>query len=68
VDSEADVHAVANRLRAFGVDATEAKRYPGYADDYTATFFESPDGIRLEVTNYREERRDRHDYWDRGVG
>jgi catechol 2,3-dioxygenase-like lactoylglutathione lyase family enzyme len=68
VDSEADVHAVAKRLRAFGVDATEAKRYPEYADDYTATFFESPDGIRLEVTNYREERRDRHDYWNRGVG
>jgi glyoxylase I family protein len=65
VDSEADVHAVANQLRAFGVDATEARRYPQYADDYTATFFEGPDGIRLEVTNYRKERRDRHDYWDR---
>ena len=31
--------------------------------DYTATFFEGPDGIRLEVTNYRQERRDRHDHW-----
>jgi hypothetical protein len=59
---------VANQLRAFGVDATEARRYPEYARDYTATFFESPDGVRLEVTNYRQERRDRHDYWDRGVG
>jgi glyoxylase I family protein len=68
VDSEADVHTVANQLRAFGIDATEAKRYPEYAEDYTATFFESPDGIRLEVTNYRKERRDRHDYWNRGVG
>jgi glyoxylase I family protein len=67
VDSEADVHAVANQLRAVGVDATDARRFPEYAGDYTATFFESPDGIRLEVTNYREERRDRHDYWDRGV-
>ena len=68
VDSEEDVHVVANQLRAFGVDATEARRYPEYADDYTATFFESPDGIRLEVTNFRQERRDCHDYWDRGVG
>ena len=68
VESEADVHAVANQLRAFGIDATEARRYPEYAVDYTATFFESPDGIRVEVTNYREERRNRHDYWDRGVG
>src|SRR5262245_2820061 len=68
VDSAADVHAVASQLRALGVDATEAIRYPDYADDYTATFFESPDGIRLEVTNYREERRNRHDRWDQGVG
>ena len=68
VDSAADVRSVANQLRALGVDATEAKRYPEYAHDYTATFFESPDGIRLEVTNYREERRDRHDRWDHGVG
>ena len=68
VESEADVHAVANQLRAFGIDATEARRYPEYAVDYTATFFESPDGIRVEVTNCREERRNRHDYWDRGVG
>jgi catechol 2,3-dioxygenase-like lactoylglutathione lyase family enzyme len=68
VDSEADVQAVASQLRALGVDATEARRYPQYADDYMATFFESPDGIRLEVTNYRAERRDRHDYWDRDVG
>ena len=68
VDSEADVHSVASQLRALGVGATEARRYPEYAEDYTATFFESPDGIRLEVTNYREERRDRHDHWHHGVG
>jgi catechol 2,3-dioxygenase-like lactoylglutathione lyase family enzyme len=68
VDSAADVHSVANQLRALGVAATEARRYPEYADDYTATFFESPDGIRLEITNYREERRNRHDHWHHGVG
>jgi glyoxylase I family protein len=68
VDSVADVHAVAQQLRAVGVDATEPRLYPEYASDYTATFFESPDGIRLEVTNYRQERRDRHDHWEQGAG
>ncbi len=29
--------------------------------DYTATFFTDPDGVRLEVTTYRPERRERHD-------
>ncbi|HCB12944.1 MAG TPA: glyoxalase [Gammaproteobacteria bacterium] len=63
VDSPAEVHAVAEQLRRLGINATEAKLYPEYAPDYMATFFEDPDGIRLEVTNYRQERRDRHDHW-----
>ena len=68
VDSTAEVHAVAERLRSAGIDASEAKLYPQYAPDYTATFFTDPDGIRLEVTNYRQERRDRHDNWHREQG
>jgi glyoxylase I family protein len=40
--------------------------HPDYAPDYMATFFTDPDGIRLEITNYRQERRDRHDAWARG--
>lgn len=68
VDSVADVHSVAQQLRAVGINATEPRLYPEYANDYTATFFESPDGIRLEVTNYRQERRDRHDHWHQGAG
>ncbi len=64
VDSTADVHAVAARLRSTGIDATEARLYPQYAEDYCATFFSDPDGVRLEVTNYRRERRDRHDRWE----
>ena len=63
VDSEADVRAVAEQLRAAGIDATPARRYPEYAPDYSATFFTDPDGVRLEVTNYRAERRERHDRW-----
>ena len=66
VDSAADVHAVASQLRALGVDVTEPRLYPEYASDYVATFFESPDGVRLEVTNYRQERKERHDHWNRG--
>jgi glyoxylase I family protein len=63
VESVADVVAVSNQLRALGVEASEAKLYPEYAPDYWATFFTDPDGLRLEVTNYRQERRDRHDNW-----
>jgi len=63
VESIADVVAVAHQLRALGVEASEAKLYTEYAPDYWATFFTDPDGIRLEVTNYRQERRDRHDNW-----
>ena len=63
VDSAAEVHAVATQLQAAGIAATPAQRYPDYAPDYTATFFTDPDGMRLEVTNYRQERRDRHDHW-----
>lgn len=63
VASSADVAAVAAHLRALGIDASEAKLHAEYAPDYWATFFSDPDGIRLEITNYREERRERHDSW-----
>jgi glyoxylase I family protein len=64
VDSAADVADAARQLLASGIPATEPRLYPDYAPDYTATFLTDPDGIRLEVTNYRQERRDRHDRWD----
>ena len=63
VDLADDVVAVATRLRQAGIEASEAKHYPDYAPDYLATFFTDPDGIRLEVTDYRMERRERHDSW-----
>lgn len=63
VESVADVTAVATRLRTLGIEASEARLFPEYAHDYWATFFTDPDGVRLEVTNYRQERRDRHDNW-----
>jgi len=64
VDSIEDVVAAARELRAAGVEATEPKHFPDYAPDYWATFFNDPDGVRLEITNYRQERRERHDGWD----
>jgi len=63
VDTPADVAAVSAQLRGKGIDASEAKLYPVYAPDYWANYFTDPDGIRLEVTNYRQERRERHDDW-----
>ncbi len=63
VEAAADVAAAAAQLRGLGIAADEAKLYPQYAPDYWATFFTDPDGIRLEITNYRQERRERHDHW-----
>lgn len=64
VESVEDVIAVAEQLRGLGIDASEARCFPQYAPDYWATFFTDPDGLRLEVTNYRQERRERHDRWE----
>ena len=56
VDEEA-VDRAARELRESGVEVTEPRYYPEYGPDYYATFFEDPDGIRLEVVNFRELRR-----------
>ena len=63
VESVNDVVEVARQLRAAGIAASEATHYPEYAPDYWASYFSDPDGIRLEITNYRMERRVRHDNW-----
>jgi hypothetical protein len=63
VDTVDDVVRTSDALRAAGIDASPATHCPEYAPDYWATFFTDPDGMRLEVTNYRQERRDRHDGW-----
>jgi glyoxylase I family protein len=63
VEAKGDVQNAAAKLRAAGIDASQPTLYPDYASDYYAIFFNDPDGLRLEVTNYREERRRRHDEW-----
>lgn len=67
VDTAAEVEEAARNLSAAGIRATQPRPYPEYDEDYMATFFEDPDGIRLEVTNYRKSRRERHDNWHKSV-
>lgn len=64
VATPADVERVAAALVARGIAATPPRLYPEYAPDYHATFFDDPDGIRLEVTNFWARRRARMDHWD----
>ncbi len=67
VVDERAVDRAAAELRALGVDATAPRPYPEYAPDYYAIFFADPDGIRLEITNFREQRRQRMFDWDVGA-
>ena len=64
VESIPEVQEVSRKLRNAGIEATEAKHFPEYATDYWATFFVDPDGLELEVTNYRQERRERNENWE----
>lgn len=63
----AAVDRAATELREAGVAVTDPQLYPQYAPDYYAIFFEDPDGIRLELTNFREQRRQRMYARDDGV-
>lgn len=65
VEHEDDVDRLARALVEAGLAATPARSFPDYAPDYRATFLEDPDGLRLEITNFRAERRERMAHWDR---
>lgn len=54
---ETVVDRAAGELRAAGVELTDPRYYPEYGPDYYATFLEDPDGVRLEIMNFRELRR-----------
>lgn len=62
--SEPDVDAAAAALRERGVPASEPKRYPEYHPSYYATFFEDPDGLRLELVARTPARDEIVDRWD----
>ena len=64
VETEAAVDQAARELAAAGVAASTPRYYPEYDADYYATFFEGPDGVRLEITNFRKSRRERMTNWD----
>ena len=64
VEDAATVDAIAKGFAEEGVNCSPPQLYPEYAHDYYALFFSDPDGIRLEVTNYRQERRKRFDDWE----
>ena len=63
VDSPDDVLVIYNKLNEKGIQLSKPKRYPEYADDYFAVFLKDPDGIELEITNFRMESRARFDNW-----
>jgi glyoxylase I family protein len=54
VVDEAAVDRAAGELRSAGIETTEPHYYPEYGPDSYAIFFEDPDGVRLEVMNFRE--------------
>jgi glyoxylase I family protein len=63
VDAAGDVDRVAAALTAARLEITAPKLYPEYAPDYYAIFVEDPTGLRLEITNFRAERRERMERW-----
>jgi catechol-2,3-dioxygenase len=64
VEDRPTVDRIAKRFSEMRIDCSVPQLYPEYAPDYYAIFFADPDGIRLEVTNYRQERRKRFEDWE----
>ncbi|HEY2904007.1 MAG TPA: VOC family protein [Polyangia bacterium] len=64
VEGSVDVDRVAAALVAAGMSVSEPKLFPEYAPDYYAAFITDPDGLRLEITNFRAERRARMEVWE----
>lgn len=59
VEDTVAVDEAAKRFGEAGIACSAPQFYPEYAPDYYAIFFSDPDGVRLELTNYRQERRKR---------
>ena len=64
VPDAAAVDEAHRRLRALAVEASAPRLYPEYRPDYYATFFEDPDGIRLEIVCDTAGRRLVRARWD----
>jgi catechol 2,3-dioxygenase-like lactoylglutathione lyase family enzyme len=68
VSTEDDVRRAWSALHERGIEASPVQCYAQYAEDYYATFLNDPDGIRLELSNFRKERRERFEEWGRIEG
>ena len=64
VEDCAAVDRIAQQFGELRIECSTPQLYPEYAPDYYAIFFSDPDGIRLEITNYRQERRQRFEKWN----
>jgi catechol 2,3-dioxygenase-like lactoylglutathione lyase family enzyme len=64
VENRSAVDAIAAQFTTAGIACSTPELYPEYAADYYAIFFSDPDGLQLEITNYRQERRKRYEDWD----
>ena len=56
------VDRIAEGFAGRRIECSKPQRYPESASDYYSNFL-YPDGIRLEATNYRQERRRRFTDW-----
>jgi glyoxylase I family protein len=65
VEGEKEVKEAARKLKEQNISIAGPRQYPEYAPDYFAVFLSDPDGVQLEITNYRLERRQRHDKWEK---
>lgn len=63
VQGLAELEHIAHELKQHSIEYNGPTPYPQYAPDYFALFLSDPDGIELEITNYRQERRERHEHW-----
>lgn len=59
----AAVDASYELLREMGCSPSPPDYYPQYNPEYYATFFEDPDGLRLEIVNRTGYRRQLADRW-----
>ena len=56
-ETKADVDAAYAALTGLGIVASKPELYPEYNPEYYATFFEDPDGIRLEIVGRTTTRK-----------
>lgn len=64
VASNAAVDEAARVLDKLGIATDGPRLCPEYAPDYYAVFFNDPDGIRLEIMNFIERRKQVRSKWD----